>query len=1371
MKQTHNKIEKFRLITDMTKLTDYYIREGIIFNFEDFSSEQVDKIPNFMTSLKIVNGHLCSTLGINLHVNITYLDLHGNYLRDVDLKFLVNLEYLDLSANYLQELDSISGNKKIKTLNLMFNEIKNVDFVATLPQLKEFNIEENMVQDLQPIYNHPNFCPQWDQYQRGNVVEEKVRIQVNAWYSHNMAEKYSCQLEEKDGFKYLNITNDQDLIQTHFVDYLKKLKPQEKYIDSEIEIKLDKLFLYECNNIAFMTNSQYLKQLWICNSNINSLGGILKMYQLNNITFRQCGLFWIQEQLELTELPYLSYLDVSQNGLDKFQFVCNKQLTSLNVSQNNLKSLAGIQDLLSLIILDVSGNTLESVSELEYLKDLTELNISFNAIDSIQCLHYLQKLGYFNLISNKVIDIEVCMKMKNLIDLRTHRNFIQNQYILAEHPNVIESWLSEQLEVDENDPQVQRLQQLQKNKNVLDKYKNMVLNSSLQINNDQYVKSFKFTDFIGVTNELSISQCQNVIFEVVPVLVQNLKVNSSGLQNIFGLEQMTPLTSLDLSDNQLEDVLEIQELTKLTRLVLSNNRLSRLHWIKALTQLSYLDIQNNKFVSVECLKDVQSLEELFIQGNMIQDADYLKQLQHYNEKWISPQKDFTTEDVEYYLGPNSTQQMVNDCVVKFNSTKIYMSIALKNKSNVVDQNLVIKYDNDDIDLSFVSFMCNLLDKKIYSISVENCPKLQCSVFHRIKSLTITNCKLNNIRNLTSSLINIDLGFNDLKNVTELGELYNLQKLVLRNNKIQNLDCLKALFKLAYVDVRNNKLMQINFIKHLPLLSELFIDGNTICDLLCVVNDPKCQNSIAIQNNPAFDTDSIDVLDYLECTKQLSTDFKVLLHLWIYSVAQRMKQRDEIPQYKNLVQTIDKYKNKIEPKIWIFVQNLPDLEQVDCPYEFFGNLFRFICETTDCEKVLQEIKQINPLLNIEVKEFRQLLLQNDKEIKNISFVNQLNIQSLIINKCINIKFNGIADIKLLQVNNCELQTFDGLQNWSQLLELNLCANKLKNLEKLENLTNLIILALHSNEISNLEPLKKLVNLQQLHIKYNQIENLEPLKTLQNLRVLFLDYNKIRNLEPIKGLVNLEVLYLSNNRIQPLDYLKNLINLVKLNLSDNQIENLDPLKNFVNLRTLYLSNNQINNIDSIQYLINLSDLYLQLNQIQNINPLKGLLNLRALSLWRNYIENLDPIKELLNLQLLYLSENRIKNLDPLTQLVNLKILYLSTNQIQNINSLKNLVNLTELYLYSNQISNIDSVKNLKNLQTLSLSANQIQNVNPLKQLINLKDLSLSKNIIKNIDSLKYLVNLVELDLQYNKIQNYKPLFIHPNFKNYKIHRQDE
>ncbi|CAL6031431.1 Hypothetical_protein [Hexamita inflata] len=150
-------------------------------------------------------------------------------------------------------------------------------------------------------------------------------------------------------------------------------------------------------------------------------------------------------------------------------------------------------------------------------------------------------------MSNKVLDIEVCLKMENLIDLRTHRNFIQNGYVLAEHPNATQAWITEQLEVSKNDKEAQKLKELGKNSNMIEKYGDQVKNNSLEVKNDQFVKNLRFSDLINVTNELSISQCKNVTFQVVPELVQNLKVNSSGLQNIFGLERMTQVI---LAQNQ-----------------------------------------------------------------------------------------------------------------------------------------------------------------------------------------------------------------------------------------------------------------------------------------------------------------------------------------------------------------------------------------------------------------------------------------------------------------------------------------------------------------------------------------------------------------------------------------------------------------------------------------------------------------------------------------------------------------------------------------------------------------------------------------------------------------------------------------------------
>ncbi|CAL6050265.1 leucine-rich_repeat-containing protein [Hexamita inflata] len=1381
MKPSEDKIKKLRLISDETKFTDNNVREASSFEAKNTTIKQVDQIPMHATSLVIINSHLCSTLGINLHVNITYLDLRGNYLQTVDLKFLVNLEYVDLSANFIKEVGSISGNKKIKTLKLASNKVQKIDFITTLPQLKEFNIEENMVYDIQPIYKHSNFSLSWASIQKSIQVDskfEKENTTILFWRCLNtMVVRFRDKIEFKEGHCVLRISNDQELVETVFLDYL----------------KVTKVFITECHNISFAETPKLLKQLCVYNSDIKSLSGLEKMVQLECLTLRQCSLSRIQGQLEATKnLPNLRYLDVAQNDLDNVQFVCNEKLTSLNVSQNNLKSLNGLGNVQNLASLDASGNNLESVSDLADLTDLTELNISFNSIKSVQCLNRLQKLVYFNLMSNKVIDIEVCMKMKNLIDLRTHRNFIQNQYVLAEHPNVTESWLSEQLEVDRNDKEAQKLKEQSKNSNMIEKYGYQVKNNSLEVKNDQFVKNLKFSDLINVTKELSISQCKNVIFEVVPVLVQNLKVNGSGLQNIFGLEQMTQLTSLELNDNLLKDVIEIQELTKLTRLVLSNNRLSRLHWIKALTQLSYLDIQNNKFISVECLKDVQSIKELFIQGNMIQDADYLQQLQYYKKKWISPQKDFGEQDVEYYLGPNSNQQKVKECTAKLIDAKKYLIIALKYKNNVNGSKLAIQNNTDSIDLSFVSVLSDLINQQINSVSVDNCPNIQCNIKHSIQQLTITKSQLRNLGNLTASLVYLDLGFNSLEDVSTIGSLTCLQKLILRDNGIRKLDFLKSLVKMVHLDVRNNKLLYVNFIKFLPLLSELFIDGNIICNLYCVAEHPKCNNSFSIQRDPTQD----EVWNYLgQCTKkQFDTEFR--------AVQEQVKQRDNMPQYQYLIK-IYNYEKAIEARTWITVFNVSENESnqirqiinqtQNCEREYFGKNVRIECNQKDSQTVLNKIKNINATFKVEVEEFRLLQIQNDNELENLSFVNKFNIQKLVVNDCNNVKFHGVANVKALKVNECGLQSIDGIQNWNQLLELNLSGNKLESVAQLENLTqlkvlnlgssiisqnqienveplrglvNLTNLYLDSNQIQNVEPLRGLVNLTTLQLYLNQIQNVEPLRGLVNLTTLQLYLNQIQNVEPLRGLVNLTNLFLDSNQIQNVEPLRGLVNLTTLQLSENKIQNVEPLRGLVNLTNLYLDSNQIQNVEPLRGLVNLTTLQLYLNQIQNVEPLRGLVNLTTLQLYLNQIQNVEPLRGLVNLTNLFLDSNQIQNVEPLRGLVNLTTLQLSENKIENVEPLRGLVNLTNLQLSENKIQNVEPLRGLVNLTTLELSSNKIQNVEPLRGLVNLTTLQLYLNQIQNVEPLRGLMNLTTLRLENNQIQDFSPIQNHPNFKNYEI-----
>ncbi|CAL5997773.1 Conserved_hypothetical protein [Hexamita inflata] len=1189
MKPTDNKMQQLCIISGETKFADGIVREATSFEAEHQTLEQVDKIPMHATSLVIVCSRLCSTQGINLHVSITHLDLRGNFLQTVDLKDLVNLEYADLSANYLKEIDSISGNKKIKTLKLASNEVKNIYFIATLPQLKEFNIDSNTVQDLEPLFKHPNFSPQWASIQKtadAKIDNENARIAF--WrFINMMVVRYRDRVELKQGHNVLSIANDQELTETVFLDYL----------------KVTQVFVSHCHNISFTEVPKLLKQLWICSSEIKSLSGLENMNQLERLTLRQCSLFQIQDQLKVTKkLQNLRYLDIAQNDISTSEGICNEKLTSLNVSQNKLKSLNGFGDLTNLSSLDVSGNQLESVEELTYLTNLKELNISFNAIKSIQTLHRLVKLAYFNLICNKVLDIEICLRMNDLIDLRTKNNIIQNSYVLQEHTNFKETWLSEQLTPDTSDQEAKKLKEQGKNSNMIEKYKNQVKNNSLEIVNDQYVQNLKFSDLIGVTKELSLSKCENVSFELVPVLVQSLKVNSCGLQNIFGLEQITQITSLELSDNLLEDVLEIQELTKLTRLVLSNNRISRLYWIKALTQLKYLDLQNNKFVSVECLKDLQSLSELFIQGNMVQDSDYLKLLKNFSQKWISPQKEFGTKDVEYYLGPNNSPQMVKQCTTRLNGAKKHLPIAMKYKNNVTDSKLVIQNDVSTIDLTFISIVSDLANQQIESVSVDNCPNVICNIDHPIQFLAITNSKLKIINNLTAtSIVHLDLGFNSLEDVSTISLLTNLQKLVLRDNLLSKLDCLKPLSKLVHLDVRNNKLLYVNFIKYMVPLFELLIDGNCICNLNCVIEHSKCSSCVSVQRDPTLD----DVQKYLgQCTQQQ-------LDRELQAVKEQIKHRDVMSEYKYAVK-LQNYEKQVKTRTKITVFNVPLIEsnqicqirnQIEnCEVEWFGLNLRIECDSEKCKTAQNKIREINSKLKLEVEEFRSLNIQNDDELENLAFVNAFNIHKLVLQSCKNVKFQGVANVKVLQVKNCGLKNLEGIQNWNQLLEINLDDNELENVTELGNLSQLQSLSLRSNKIENVDSLKELVNLTSINLQNNQIQNIESLKGLVNLTSINLQNNQIQNIESLKGLVNLTSINLQNNQIQNIESLKGLVNLTSINLQNNQIQNIESLKGLVNLTSINLQNNQIYNIESLKGLVNLIRLDLCFNKIQDFTPIK-------------------------------------------------------------------------------------------------------------------------------------------------------------------------
>ena len=262
-------------------------------------------------------------------------------------------------------------------------------------------------------------------------------------------------------------------------------------------------------------------------------------------------------------------------------------------------------------------------------------------------------------------------------------------------------------------------------------------------------------------------------------------------------------------------------------------------------------------------------------------------------------------------------------------------------------------------------------------------------------------------------------------------------------------------------------------------------------------------------------------------------------------------------------------------------------------------------------------------------------------------------------------------------------------------------------------------------------KVLSNLTELYLYHNPIRDITPLSGLTNLTSLSLHYNPIRDITPLSGLTNLTKLSLHQiTDITPLSGLTN-TNLTELHLTCSKITDITPLSGLTNLTELYLYENEITDITGLSALTNLTYLNLYNNQITDITGLSGLTNLTYLALSDNQIIDITGLSGLTNLTKLELYCNEIIDIIPLSTLTNLTKLLLSQNQITDITGLSGLTNLTKLSLYDNPITDITPLSGLTNLTDLNLQCNPITDITGLLGLTNLTVLRLWNNPITDLN----------------------------------------
>ncbi|WP_343247535.1 leucine-rich repeat domain-containing protein [Diplocloster hominis] len=230
---------------------------------------------------------------------------------------------------------------------------------------------------------------------------------------------------------------------------------------------------------------------------------------------------------------------------------------------------------------------------------------------------------------------------------------------------------------------------------------------------------------------------------------------------------------------------------------------------------------------------------------------------------------------------------------------------------------------------------------------------------------------------------------------------------------------------------------------------------------------------------------------------------------------------------------------------------------------------------------------------------------------------------------------------------------GLDQFTNLKELNLYNSSFTNLDDILPLTSLERLSIEENYVINsLEGVQNLPNLKYLDLFYNEaLKDLSPISQCEGLTELSVDLDYAEEIPDLTTLTNLESLELgyfmdlSALNINNLPQLKeisfysgsfddhNFVNICSM----SQLERLnmnwctlycdtDSLANLVNLTHLGISENGISNIDFVEGMGQLEYLDISLNKVQDVSKLAGLSNLTYLDVSGNPVTDTSVLDQL-------------------------------------------------------------------------------------------------------------------------------------------------
>lgn len=286
---------------------------------------------------------------------------------------LYKLTKLNASSKNILNLTGIEQCNNLESLDLSENQIKNIEPLSPLYQLKKLYLSENnYITDLTPI----------------SQLKELEELSLSEIQFSDMTF-----LKDLKNLRALDITSNQEIEDVSILCSLPALDELNISLCSTLNLKT----LEGCSN---------LKKLTIWSMGIDDFGSIAKLegleeltiilefsldiseiYHLKNlkvISLTSCG---IADISSLAPLNRLRVLHLPHNNIVSVDVIREfSSLTSLDLGSNKIKNIHSVLELRQLIELDLSNNLIESIDSIEQLSELEKINLSHNHISSLTFL-------------------------------------------------------------------------------------------------------------------------------------------------------------------------------------------------------------------------------------------------------------------------------------------------------------------------------------------------------------------------------------------------------------------------------------------------------------------------------------------------------------------------------------------------------------------------------------------------------------------------------------------------------------------------------------------------------------------------------------------------------------------------------------------------------------------------------------------------------------------------------------------------------------------------------------------------------------------------------------------------------------------------